>query len=67
MLDDYDTGKVKPPSQRRSSRSGQSGRRRKLKAPSLRSIPDPIIIPTMATSKFLIGLFELIYLINNYF
>ena len=63
MLDDYDKRKVKPLSQKRRSRSGQigqSGRKRKTKAPSFRSIPDPVIIPTIATSKFLIGLFELI-------
>ena len=59
LLDDYDTGMVKPPSQRRHSRSGylrQSGRKRKTKAPSLRSITDPIIIPTK--SNFLLCLFD---------
>ena len=50
LLDDYDTGKVKPPSQRRHIRSrqiGQSGRKTKL-----RPIPDPVIIPTITKSKF---------------
>ena len=59
LLDDYDTGK--PPSQRRHSRSGQigqSGRKRKTKTPSLRSIPEPVIITTK--SNFLLCLLELL-------
>ena len=35
--------------------SGQRGQKTKIKAASQRSIPDPIIIPTVTKSKFLLA------------
>ena len=49
------------PSNRRRRRNGQSGqigqsgRKTKIKSASQRSIPDPIIIPTVTKSKFLLA------------
>ena len=63
-MDDYDTGERNTePSYKRRRRNGQigpSGRKTKIKAASQRIIPDPIIIPTVTKSKFLLGLFELL-------
>ena len=59
----YDTENVKPSYKRRRRKSGQigqKGRKRKKKAPSLKSIPDPMIIRTLTKSKFLLGLFTLL-------
>ena len=64
----YDTGERNTgPSyrkRRRNGQIGQSGRKTKIKAPSQGPIPDPMIIPTVTKSKFLLGLFELLYQYN---
>ena len=44
-----------------SGQIGLSGLKRNIKAP----LPEPVIIPTILTSKFLIGLLELIYLVSS--
>ena len=68
QVDDYNTGERNiGPSNRRRRRNGQSGQsgqngqsgqrgqKTKIKAASQRSIPDPIIIPTVTKSKFLLA------------
>ena len=61
-MDDYDTGErntVPSYGRRRSSgQNGQSGQKRKIRAPSQGSITDPEIIPTITKSKFLLDLFK---------
>ena len=69
-MTEYDTGERNTgPSyrrQRRSRQSGQSGQsgqigqKRKIRAPSQRSITDPEIIRSITKSKFLLNLFKLL-------
>ena len=63
-MTEYDTGERNTgPSYRRRRRSGQSGQigqKRKIRAPSQRSITDPEIIRSITKSKFLLNLFKLL-------
>ena len=44
----------------RSGQIGLSGLKRKITAPLPRYKPDPVIIPTVTKSKFLLGLYKLL-------
>ena len=67
QVDYHDTGERNTgPSyikRRRNGQIGQSEREKKIKTISQRSIPEPMIIPTVAKSRILLGLFEFLYVV----